>query len=101
MMGLLIEGPTHMYGDNMSTIHNTQFPEAQLKKKPNSICYHAVREAVAMGELLTGYVKTDDLLSKVVGGGQKRKNLVQMYLYDIHDGRFEGIGGSPVLLNMA
>ena len=58
-----------------------------------------------MGELLTGHVKTDenpsDLLSKVVGGGQKRKNLVQMYLYDIHDGRFEGIGGSTVLLNMA
>ena len=43
-----------------------------------------------MGELLTLYVKTDenhaDLLTKVVGGGQKRKNLVQMYLYDTHDG---------------
>ena len=36
-----------------------------------------------MGELLTGHVKTDEncayLLTKVVGGGQKRKNLVQMY----------------------
>ena len=52
MMGVPIEGPIHMYGDNMSTIHNTQCPESQLKKKPNSICYHAVREAVAMGELL-------------------------------------------------
>ena len=79
-----------MYGDNMSTIHNTQCPESQLKKKSNSICYHAVGEAVVMGELLTGHVKTDenpaDILTKVVVGGIKRKNLVQMYLYDIHDG---------------
>ena len=91
MMGAPIEGPTHMDWDNMSTIHNTQCPESQLKKKSNSICDHAVREAVAMGELLTGYVKTDDnpadTVTKVVAGGQKRKNLVQMYPYDIHDGR--------------
>ena len=89
-MGVPIEGPTHMYGDNMSTIHNTQCPESLLKRKSNSICYHAVRESIAMGELLTGHVKTDetlaDLLTKVVGGGQKRKNLVQIYLYDKHDG---------------
>ena len=52
-MGVPIEGCTHMYGDNMSTIHNTQCPESQLKKKPSSICYHAVREAVAMGEMLS------------------------------------------------
>ena len=72
MMGVPIEGPTHVYGDNMSTIHNTQCPKSQLKKKSNSICYHAVREAVPMGELLTGHVKTGenpaDLLTKVVGG---------------------------------
>ena len=80
MMGVPIEGPTHMYRDNMSTIHNTQCPESQFKKKSNSICYHAVREAEAMGELLTGHVKTEenpaDILTKVVGGGIKRKNLV-------------------------
>ena len=78
MMGVPIEGPTHIYGDNMSTIHNTQCRESQLKKKSKSICDHAVREAVAIGELLTGHVKTDetpaDTLSKVVGGVIKRKN---------------------------
>ena len=90
MMGVPIDRPTHMYGDNMSTIHNTQCPESQLKKKSNSICYHAVREAVAMVELLTGHVKTDenpaDILTKDVGGRIKRKNLVQMYLYGVYDG---------------
>ena len=79
MMGVPIEGPTHTYGDNMSTIHNTHCPESQLKKKSNSTCYHAVREAVTMGELLTGHVKPDenpaDLLTRVVGGGQKKEEL--------------------------
>ena len=50
---------------------------------------HVVRDTVTMEELLTGHVKTDenpaDLLTKVVGAAQKRKNLVEMYLYDIHD----------------
>ena len=59
MMGVPIEGPTYMYGDKMSTIHNTQCPESQLKKKSNSICYPVIREAVAMEEVLTGHVKTD------------------------------------------
>ena len=81
MMGVPIEGPTHMYADNMSTIHNTQCPDSQLKKKSNSICYHAVREVGAMGELLTGQIRPDenptDILTMVVGGVIKRKNLVQ------------------------
>ena len=82
MMGVPIEGPTHMYGDNKSTIHNTQCPECQLKEKSNSIDYHVVREAVAMGELLIGHVKTDEnpteILTKLVGGAIKRKNLMYM-----------------------
>jgi hypothetical protein len=41
MVGVPISGPTYVYGDNMSVIHNTQRPESTLKKKSNSICYHA------------------------------------------------------------
>ena len=44
MMGVPIDGPAFVYGDNMSVIHNTQKPESTLKKKSNQICYHAVRE---------------------------------------------------------
>ena len=47
-MGVDIAGPTYIYGDNMSVIHNTSKPESVLKNKFNSICYHFVREAVAM-----------------------------------------------------
>ena len=80
MMGVPIARPTYTYGDNMSVIHNTQQPESTLRKKSNSICFHAVREAVAMGELLTGHIRTTenpaDLLTKVVAGGAKRNYLI-------------------------
>ena len=33
MMGVPIAGPSYIYGDNMSVIHNTQRPESTLKKK--------------------------------------------------------------------
>ena len=58
MMGLIISGPTFVYGNNMSVIHNTQRPESTLQKKSNSICYHAMRESVAIGESLTGHIPT-------------------------------------------
>ena len=43
MMSGPLDGPTYVYGDNMSAIHITQRPESTLNKKSNSICYHAVR----------------------------------------------------------
>jgi hypothetical protein len=60
MMGVPIDGLSLIYGDNMLVIHNPQQPESTLKKKSNSIAYHSVRESVAMGELLTGHVGTND-----------------------------------------
>jgi len=89
MMGVSISGPSYTYGDNMSVIHNTQRPESTLKKKSNSVCYHAVRESVAMGECLTGHISTNDnpadLATKLISGGIKRDHLVGLVLYDICD----------------
>ena len=50
MMGVPLTGPTYVYGDNMSVIYNTSRHESTMKKKSNSICYHAMREEVASGE---------------------------------------------------
>jgi len=89
MMGVSVSGPSYIYGDNMSVIHNTQRPESTLKKKSNSVCYHAVRESVAMGESLTGHVPTHDnpadICTKLIPGGMKRDHLVGLILYDICD----------------
>ena len=60
MMGVPISGPSYVYGDNMSVIHNTQRPESTLKKKSNSICYHFIHEAVAMDECRTSHIRSED-----------------------------------------
>ena len=89
MMGVQLSGPSFVYGDNMSVIHNTQRPESMLRKKSNSICYHVIRESVAMGEMLTGHVSTHhnpaDIATKVLGGGQKRDYLVGLVIHDLTD----------------
>ena len=76
MMGVPLSGPFYIYGDNMSVIHNTQRPESTLKKKNNSIYYHALREDVAMGECLTTHIPTkdnlSDMMTKVLYGSKKR-----------------------------
>ena len=85
MMGVPISGPTYVYGDNMSVIYNTQRPESTLKKKSNSIAYHACRESVVMGESKTGHVSSvnnpADLCTKVLPGGEKRNRAIDMVLY--------------------
>ena len=87
-MGVPISGPPYIYGDNMSVIHNTQRPESTLKKKSNSICYHAVCESAVMGYFLTARVGTNkncaDLATKVLYGG-KRRFYVSNLLYNIYD----------------
>ena len=47
MMGIPVEGPAYIYGDNQSVLANTTIPDSTLKKKSQSIAYHFVREGVA------------------------------------------------------
>jgi hypothetical protein len=88
-MGVAIDGPTYVYGDNMSVVHTTQRPESVLKKKINVICYHAVREFAAMGESIIGHIPSvnnpADICTKAVPGGQKRDHLIGLLLHDIVD----------------
>ena len=72
MMGIPICGASYIYGDNMSVIHNISKPESTMKKKCNAMSYHAIHKSVAMGETLTGHIRSEgnstDLLTKVVIG---------------------------------
>ena len=87
-MGIPIDGPSYIYGDNQSVLDNTTIPESTLKKKSQSIAYHFVREGAARGEWRTTYVRTDenesDLLTKVLPNGAKRKQFVQSILHHIY-----------------
>ncbi len=88
MMGIPLSGPTYVYGDNKSQVINSSRPELTLKKKCNSICYHAIHESVAMGETLLTHIRTgenlSDFLTKTTSGARRRK-LVSGVVHDIYD----------------
>jgi hypothetical protein len=42
MMGIPLTGPSFIYVNNTSQVTNSTRPKSTLKKKCNSICYHAV-----------------------------------------------------------
>ena len=42
MMGIPLTGLSYIYGNNKLQVTNSTRPELTLKKKCNSICYHAV-----------------------------------------------------------
>ena len=47
MMGIPVEDPTFIFGDNQSVLDNTTMLKSMLKKKTQSIAYHFVREGCA------------------------------------------------------
>ena len=59
----------------MLVIHDTTKKESILKKKCNAIANYAIGESVAIGETLTGHMRSEDnpanLLTKIV----TRKNV--------------------------
>ena len=87
MVGIPFSDPCFVYRDNKSVLYNNIWPESNLKKKNNSIDYHAVRERVATGEWLNGYDLKDtnisDLLINPVPGGKRRNCFVQGVMYYI------------------
>jgi hypothetical protein len=88
MMGIPLSGPTYIYGDNKSKVTNSSRPELTIKKKCNSICYHAICELVAMGETLLMHIRTGenlaDFLTKTTRGAKHRK-LVSGVIHDIYN----------------
>ena len=77
MMGVPIDGPTHVKADNMSVIHNSSKPASTLKKKSNSIAFHCVRERAAASVVYITYVNTllnlADMLTKSQPGEVRRR----------------------------
>ena len=72
MLGMPIDGPATMHGDNNSVVLNCTIPSSVLKKKHLSLSYNRVREACAAGVLVFKCIKSEDnfadLLTKPLGG---------------------------------
>jgi len=94
MMGIPVDGPAYIYGDNQSVLANTTVPESTLKKKSQSIAYHFVREGAARGEWRTAYINTHlneaDLLTKMLPNGVKRRSFVMNMLHHLYRERVTG-----------
>lgn len=88
MMGIPVNNPAFISGDNQSVLWNTTVPESQLKKKTSSVAYHYVREGVSSDEWRTAYVETtmnpSDILTKALPAGPDRYKKVRIILYDIY-----------------
>jgi hypothetical protein len=88
MMGIPMNGPCYISGDNQSVLANTTEPGSTLKKKSQSIAYHFVREGVANDEWRTSYVNTHgneaDLLTKLLPAGEKRRGFARSLLHHIY-----------------
>jgi hypothetical protein len=73
-LGVVLDGPALMLGDNMSVVLNTTVPSSVLNKKHNAIAYHRVREAIAARIMRFAYTKSkenvSDVLTKSLSNGK-------------------------------
>jgi hypothetical protein len=65
-LGVALDGPALMLGDNMSVVLNTVVPSSVLKKKHNRIEYHCVRDAIAARIMRFAYIKSEENVSYVL-----------------------------------
>ena len=70
MMGVPLDGPALLLGDNNSVVLNCTMPSSVLKKKHNACSYHMVRESIAAGILRFAHIISEenyaDILTKAL-----------------------------------
>ena len=86
-MGIPMDEPAFIFGDNQSVLANTTMPESTLKKKTQLIAYHFVREGSTRDEWRTAYINTydnmADMLTNTLSFGEKRWKFVRMLLHHL------------------
>ena len=69
-MGVPLDGPALLLGDNNSVVLNCTMPSSTLKKKHNACSYHMVRECIAAGILKFAHIPSHynyaDMLTKAL-----------------------------------
>jgi hypothetical protein len=85
-LGVALDGPVLMLGDDISLFLNTIVPSIVLKKKHNAIAYHRVREAIAARIIRFAYIKSEEDVSDVLTkplGNDKFHDLMNMWIYRV------------------
>jgi len=67
-LGVPLDGPSFMFGDNGSVVNTASVPHSKLHKRHNALSYHRTREAIAAGitrfHHIVGTTNPEDILSK-------------------------------------
>ena len=62
-LGVHVDVPSKVFGDNLGVIQNATIKDSLLKKKHIAISYHKVREAVAAGVIVPIKIASADNFS--------------------------------------
>jgi hypothetical protein len=87
LLGVEVDGPAMMFGDNNAVIISTSIPSSQLKKKHNACAFHRIRECVAMKVIDFMHIPSVDNLADVLTkpfGGITFHRLVGPMLFRRH-----------------
>ena len=89
MLGIPVELPTYIFGDNQYVLVNSSKPHSSLKKKSPSIAFHFVREGAAKDEWRVAYLNTNynpaDMATNSLDGGEKRSRFASYLLQYVYD----------------
>ena len=89
MLGIPVELPTYIFGDNHAVFVNSSKPHSSLKKKSSSIAFHFVREGAAKYEWRVTYINANynpaDMATKSLDGGEKRSHFTSYLLNYVYD----------------
>ena len=66
MLGVPLDGPTLLLGDNNSVVLNTTVPSSPLKKKHNAIAWHCIREAITCKIIMFTKIDSKDNYSDML-----------------------------------
>ena len=87
MMGISVEEPAFIFGDNQSVLCNSTLPQSTLKKKGHGISFHYIREGVVRDEWRTAYINIHnnvaDLFTKALPSGEKRWKFVHIMMHHL------------------
>ena len=85
MLGVPLDGPTWMFGDNSSVLTSSNIPHSALSKRHVALAYHRVREAVAAGILYFIYIEgidnPADILTKFLPWATSRAFIEPLLLW--------------------